>query len=172
MKNTYSRGELYYADLGTGVGSEQNGYRPVVIIQNDVGNKHSPTTIVAAISTQIKTKAKLPTHFHLSTDCGLPQPSMVMLEQIRTIDKARLDKYIGKLTEPNIQGLNHALAISIGLVPAPPSRITLCLCQACAKNFYGSGFYILRRIDPLQVEKQVCTYCGQRSGFDYSLEKR
>lgn len=60
MKKTYHRGELYYADLGTGIGSEQNGYRPVVVIQNDVGNKHSPTTIVAAISTQIKTKAKLP----------------------------------------------------------------------------------------------------------------
>ena len=65
MKNTYLRGELYYADLGTGIGSEQNGYRPVVIIQNDVGNKHSPTTIVAAISTQIRTKANLPTHYHL-----------------------------------------------------------------------------------------------------------
>lgn len=63
MKKTYHRGELYYADLGTGIGSEQNGYRPVVVIQNDVGNKHSPTTIVAAISTQIKTKAKLPHPF-------------------------------------------------------------------------------------------------------------
>ena len=63
MKNTYLRGELYYADLGMGIGSEQNGYRPVVIIQNDVGNRHSPTTIVAAISTQIKTKANLPTHY-------------------------------------------------------------------------------------------------------------
>ena len=65
MKKTYLRGEMYYADLGTGVGSEQNGYRPVVIVQNDVGNKFSPTTIVAAISTQIKTKAKLPTHYYL-----------------------------------------------------------------------------------------------------------
>lgn len=98
MKKTYHRGELYYADLGTGIGSEQNGYRPVVVIQNDVGNKHSPTTIVAAISTQIKTKAKLPTHFHVSPACGLAQPSIIMLEQIRTIDKARLEKYIGKLS--------------------------------------------------------------------------
>lgn len=172
MKQTYLRGELYYADLGTGIGSEQNGYRPVVIIQNDVGNRHSPTTIVAAISTQIKTKAKLLTHYNLQPGSGLVQPSMVMLEQIRTIDKTRLVQYIGRLSESNIQGLNHALAISIGLIPTPPSRITLCLCQTCAKNFYGSGFYILRRVDPLQVEKQVCTYCGQRRGFDYSLEKK
>ena len=80
MKNTYLRGELYYADLGTGIGSEQNGYRPVVIIQNDVGNRHSPTTIVAAISTQIRTKANLPTHYHLKPGSGLVQPSMVMLQ--------------------------------------------------------------------------------------------
>jgi len=97
MKRTYYRGELYYADLGIGVGSEQNGYRPVVVIQNDVGNKHSPTTIVAAVSTQIKSKAKLPTHFYVSHECGLVQPSIIMLEQIRTIDKTRMDKYIGKL---------------------------------------------------------------------------
>ena len=89
MNETYLRGELYYADLGTGIGSEQNGYRPVVIIQNDVGNRHSPTTIVAAISTRIGTKAKLPTHYHLGSENGLSQPSMVMLEQIRTIDKKR-----------------------------------------------------------------------------------
>lgn len=71
MKKTYHRGELYYADLGTGIGSEQNGYRPVVVIQNDVGNKHSPTTIVAAISTQIKTKASYPPIFMFLPPAGL-----------------------------------------------------------------------------------------------------
>lgn len=111
MKNTYLRGELYYADLGTGIGSEQNGYRPVVIIQNDVGNRHSPTTIVAAISTQIKIKANLPTHYHLKPGGGLVQPSMVMLEQIRTVDKTRLVQYIGKLSDGEIKGLNHASAL-------------------------------------------------------------
>lgn len=119
MKHTYSRGDLYFADLGTGIGSEQNGKRPVVIIQNDVGNRHSPTTIVAAISTQIKSKANLPTHYYLKPGSGLVQPSMVMLEQIRTIDKTRLSQYIGKLSQENLQGINHALAISIGLIPTP-----------------------------------------------------
>ena len=122
MKNIYLRGELYYADLGTGIGSEQNGYRPVVIIQNDVGNRHSPTTIVAAISTQIKTKANLPTHYHLKPGSGLVQPSMVMLEQIRTVDKTRLVQYIGKLSDGEIKGLNHALAVSIGLIPTTVIR--------------------------------------------------
>ena len=141
MKNTYLRGELYYADLGTGIGSEQNGYRPVVIIQNGVGNRHSPTTIVAAISTQIKTKANLPTHYHLKSGSGLVQPSMVMLEQIRTVDKTRLVQYIGKLSDGEIKGLNHALAISIGLIPTTPGKLTLCLCSTCAENFYSSGAY-------------------------------
>lgn len=170
MKNTYLRGEMYYADLGTGIGSEQNGYRPVVIIQNDVGNKHSPTTIVAAISTQIKTKAALPTHYYLKPGSGLVQPSMVMLEQIRTVDKARLVQYIGKLPDAEVKGLNHALAISIGLIPTAPEKLTLCLCSACAENFYGSGAYYLRRVNPMEVKKELCTYCNKRMGFDYEIK--
>ena len=172
MKNTYLRGELYYADLGTGIGSEQNGYRPVVIIQNDVGNWHSPTTIVAAISTQIKTKANLPTHYYLKPGSGLVQPSMVMLEQIRTVDKTRLVQYIGKLSDGEIKGLNHALAISIGLIPTTPGKLILCLCSTCAENFYGSGAYYLRRVNPIEVEKELCTYCNQRTGFAYELSPR
>ena len=169
MKRTYYRGELYYADLGIGVGSEQNGYRPVVVIQNDVGNKHSPTTIVAAVSTQIKSKAKLPTHFYVSHECGLVQPSIIMLEQIRTIDKARMDKYIGKLSESEILGLNHALAISIGLIPTSPTRITLCLCEACAQNYSVTGSFILRRKDLHENEKKLCNYCSKNVGEDYDV---
>ena len=115
MKKTYHRGELYYADLGTGIGSEQNGYRPVVVIQNDVGNKHSPTTIVAAISTQIKTKAKLPTHFYVSPACGLAQPSIIMLEQIRTIDKQRLKEFVCRVDKELMKKVNEALLISLEL---------------------------------------------------------
>ena len=172
MKNTYLRGELYFADLGTGIGSEQNGYRPVVIIQNDVGNRHSPTTIVAAISTQIRTKANLPTHYHLKPGSGLVQPSMVILEQIRTVDKTRLVQYIGKLSDGELKGLNHALAISIGLIPTTPEKLILCLCSTCAENFYGSGAYYLRRVNPIEVEKELCTYCNQRSGFTYEVSPR
>ena len=91
----FKRGELYYADLSPVVGSEQGGVRPVLIIQNDVGNKYSPTVIVAAITSQIN-KAKLPTHIELSAmEYGLPKDSVVLLEQVRTLDKRRLKEKIG-----------------------------------------------------------------------------
>ena len=169
MKNTYLRGELYYADLGTGIGSEQNGYRPVVIIQNDVGNRHSPTTIVAAISTQIKTKAKLPTHYFLRAGNGLLHPSVVMLEQIRTIDKTRLEHYIGTLSEKEVCGMNHALAVSIGLMPTTALKIKLCLCRTCAEVFLGSGAYILKQAKTFHKEPELCAYCSHNYGQEYEI---
>lgn len=99
MNKTYLRGDMYYADLGRGIGSEQEGYRPVLIIQNDTGNKHSPTVIVAAISSKVDAKAKLPTHYLLKAENGLELPSLVLMEQLRTIDKRRLETYIGHLEE-------------------------------------------------------------------------
>ena len=99
MNRTYHRGDMYYADLGRGIGSEQEGYRPVLIIQNDTGNKHSPTVIVAAISSKVDAKAKLPTHYLLKAENGLELPSLVLMEQLRTIDKRRLETYIGHLEE-------------------------------------------------------------------------
>lgn len=111
----YLRGDMYYADLGRGIGSEQKGYRPVLIIQNNVGNKHSPTVIIAAITSRVGVKAKLPTHYFVNTESGLEAPSIVLLEQIRTIDKKRLDSYIGHLSDIHIDGIDKALAISVGL---------------------------------------------------------
>ena len=107
------RGEIYYADLSPVVGSEQGGIRPVLIVQNDVGNRHSPTVIAAAITSQ-KEKAKLPTHIELSADgCGLAKDSVVLLEQIRTIDKKRLLKYICHIK--CVEKINQALKTSVGL---------------------------------------------------------
>lgn len=114
MSNFILRGELYYADLNPVVGSEQGGIRPVLIIQNDIGNKHSPTVIVAAITSKA-TKATLPTHCHLNPNIGLEQDSIALLEQIRTIDKQRLKDYIGALDHSDILAIDKALAISIGL---------------------------------------------------------
>lgn len=111
----YLRGDMYYADLGRGIGSEQKGYRPVLIIQNNIGNKHSPTVIIAAITSRVGVKAKLPTHYFVNTESGLEAPSIVLLEQIRTIDKKRLDSYIGHLSEEHINGIDKALAVSVGL---------------------------------------------------------
>ena len=111
---SFKRGDLYFADLSPVVGSEQGGVRPVLIIQNNVGNKYSPTIIVAAITSQIN-KAKLPTHIELSSDIyGLPKDSVVLLEQVRTLDKRRLKERIGELSPSKMQKVNTALLISLG----------------------------------------------------------
>ena len=112
------RGDLYYADLSPVVGSEQGGVRPVLIIQNDVGNKYSPTVIVSAITSQIN-KAKLPTHVEISSnEYGLNKDSVILLEQIRTIDKKRLREKIGCLDENMMIKVDDGLQISLGLFNA------------------------------------------------------
>ncbi|AEE97025.1 type II toxin-antitoxin system PemK/MazF family toxin [Mahella australiensis] len=110
------RGDLFYADLSPVVGSEQGGVRPVLVVQNDIGNKYSPTVIVAAITSQIN-KAKLPTHVEISaSDYGLPKDSVILLEQIRTIDKKRLREKIGYLSAETMKKVDEALQISFGLI--------------------------------------------------------
>ena len=109
------RGDIYYADLSPVVGSEQGGIRPVLVIQNDLGNKYSPTVIAAAITSQIN-KAKMPTHIELAAkDYGLNKDSVILLEQIRTIDKRRLREKIGRIDDGLMASVNNALSISFGL---------------------------------------------------------
>ncbi|MCR3956611.1 MAG: type II toxin-antitoxin system PemK/MazF family toxin [Gudongella sp.] len=109
------RGDIYYADLSPVIGSEQGGVRPILVIQNDVGNKYSPTIIIAAITSQIN-KARLPTHVEITAqDFGLPKDSVVLMEQIRTIDKKRLREKIGKFDEDMMRKVDQALKISVGL---------------------------------------------------------
>ncbi len=109
------RGEIYYADLSPVVGSEQGGIRPVLIVQNDVGNRHSPTVIAAAITSQ-RDKTHLPTHIEVQAEkCGLAKDSIVLLEQIRTIDKKRLKDKMGELDLRSMNKVNTALSISFGL---------------------------------------------------------
>ncbi len=110
------RGDIYYADLSPVVGSEQGGIRPVLIVQNDVGNKHSPTVIAAAITSQIN-KAKLPTHIELdSNGYGLVRDSVILLEQIRTLDKKRLKEKMGHLDDDLMAKVNNAITVSFGLL--------------------------------------------------------
>lgn len=108
------RGQIYYADLSPVVGSEQGGYRPVLIIQNDMGNRYSPTTIAAVITTR-KTKANLPTHIWLNSECGLPKESMVECEQVRTLDKKRLKEFMGTVSKEVMQEIDKGLKISFAL---------------------------------------------------------
>lgn len=110
------RGDIYYADLSPVIGSEQGGVRPVLVVQNDVGNKFSPTIIAAAITSQIN-KAKLPTHIEIDAqEYGLSKDSVVLLEQVRTIDKQRLKERIGHLDDELMDKVNEALSISFGLM--------------------------------------------------------
>ena len=112
---TVKRGDIYYADLSPVVGSEQGGVRPVLIVQNDVGNRYSPTVIAAAITSQTG-KARLPTHIEVHTDSGLAKSSIVLLEQIRTLDKRRLKDRMGHLDDETMTLVNDALSVSFGLV--------------------------------------------------------
>lgn len=109
------RGDIYYADLSPVIGSEQGGVRPVLIVQNDVGNKYSPTVIAAAITSQ-QDKSRLPTHINVNGDaCGLSKDSVVLLEQVRTLDKKRLKERMGNLTPQDMNKINKALFVSFGL---------------------------------------------------------
>ena len=111
---TIKRGDIYYADLNPVVGSEQGGIRPIIVLQNDVGNRYSPTIIAAATTSKLF-KAKLPTHIELSKDeTPLPKDSVVLLEQIRTIDKSRIKEKIGEIPPELMQQINDALLLSLG----------------------------------------------------------
>ncbi len=115
MELNVRRGDIFYADLSPVVGSEQGGVRPVLIVQNDTGNRYSPTVIAAAITSQTN-KTRLPTHIELSRHtCGLSRDSIVLLEQIRTIDKKRLKERMGRVDEAVMDRLDGAIAVSFGL---------------------------------------------------------
>lgn len=110
------RGDIYYADLSPVVGSEQGGVRPVLIIQNDVGNRYSPTVIAAAITSK-QSKNKLPTHIPIEAgECGLQRDSVVLLEQVRTLDKRRLKEKMGSVDVQSMKAINQALSVSFGLI--------------------------------------------------------
>lgn len=117
IKQGISRGDIYYADLNPVMGCEQGGVRPVLILQNDIGNRHSPTTIVCAITG--KPKKPLPTHTAITGAGRLSKESFALLEQIRTIDRTRLQGWVGRLDEQKMEEINQALSISVGLSPAP-----------------------------------------------------
>lgn len=115
-KMNVKRGDIYYADLSPVVGSEQGGIRPVLIVQNDVGNKYSPTVIAAAITSQ-QDKSRLPTHISVNGNaCGLSKDSVVLLEQVRTLDKQRLKERMGNLSTTDMNKINKALTVSFGLI--------------------------------------------------------
>lgn len=131
------RGDIYYADLSPVVGSEQGGLRPVLIIQNDVGNRYSPTVIAAAITSKM-TKAKMPTHIDVfASRVGLTKDSVILLEQIRTLDKRRLKEKMGHLDDELMGRVNNAISISFGLTQTPdatrPPRVYAQVSESAAE---------------------------------------
>ena len=185
MPDQVLRGQMYFADLNPIVGSEQGGFRPVLVIQNNVGNLFGPTIIVAPSTTEIK-KMRQPTHIGIPPFFGLPKESMAMLEQIRTIDKSRLDEYVGCLDDDVMDYIVEALGISVGLnkrmsstknsrqekKPADaPEELLLTLCPVCLSQFINSHEHIVKRVSRRQ-NKETCMYCNVRGGYDYRIIHR
>ena len=168
-KKEVQRGEIYHADLNPVFGSEQGGYSPVLIIQNNRGNRHSPTVIIAAITSRPKTK--LPTHVLIRGIEGLEKESFVLLEQIRTLDKLRLEDYVGKLNREQMMKVDKALRSSTGIKKLD-KPILMCLCPVCAKPFYNSKEHFIIRADQVQQIKEVCMFCNSRKGYDYLIRKK
>lgn len=168
-KRMIKRGDIYHADLNPVFGSEQGGYRPVLVIQNNRGNQHSPTVIVAAITS--KPKSKLPTHVAIPASIqGLEKDSVVLLEQLRTLDKKRLDDYIGTLDKQQMLKIDKALCSSTGM-RKQDKPIIMCLCPVCAKPFYDSTEHFIKRTDKNQDSKETCMFCNVRQGYDYLLRR-
>ena len=119
----YRRGDIYLVDLGTNVGSEQGGCRPVLLLQNDVGNHYAPPLIVAPVSSRYWKKTNQPTHSLIEGISNLSSPSVVLAEQLITIDKVRVKKYLGKVPEEQMQGINKAVSVSLGLEQPDITRI-------------------------------------------------
>ncbi len=154
------RGEIYLYDFGTNEGSIQNGLRPALVVQCDEGNKASCTTVIAAMTTVIK-KRYLPSHIILGDRFGLKEPSMVMLEQLRTVNQADLLEYIG---------VKKALGLWVDKPYRKPADMR-CLCVKCLESYKNSPNYIVKRLDPFAKAKDKCDKC-QSYGYDYLVIER
>ena len=169
-------GDIYYCNLGVTNGSVQSGVRPVLVVQTNRLNANSPTVVVAAI-TAVKKKTDMNTHVELNTDCGLKEPSMVMLEQLRTVDKdIELDNFVGRLTDDDkINEIKRGLKFAVGIPVKPKGErkgIALSLCPHCRSEFQSVPENIVKRLDPFQVEKELCDKCQVRYGYDYMIFKK
>lgn len=166
------RGEIYWYDFGNDSGSVQQGLRPAMVIQADNINMHSPTTIIAAITTANKAM-HLPTHIFIGENYGLSQPSTVMIEQMRTANQNSLGSYIGILEDEHIlRTISKAIKKATGLWHYQTSRDEVrCLCISCLHEYMDTNSYIISRINPFQREKEPCDRCD-RLGYDYTLRAK
>ncbi len=171
MNRTYHRGDMYYADWAGESAPSRKVIARSLLFRTILETSTAPRSLWRHIQ-QSGRQGQAAHHYLLKAENGLELPSLVLMEQLRTIDKRRLETYIGHLEEQHIRRLNRALAVSVGLIEETSKNLIMCLCPACANNFYGTGSYYLRRVHPGRVEKDICTYCGQRPGFDYEVVKK
>lgn len=169
-------GDIYMCDLGKNNGSVQSGVRPVLVIQNNIGNMNSPTIAVAPITSILK-KLTQPTHILLDTSCGLKKDSMVMLEQVCTVDKRiALIEYVGYVKDKKaIYNIQQGLLVQFGIVyKKQPDRsaLILSLCPKCKTEFETIPDNIVRRVDPLKSEKERCDKCQVNFGYEYLILKK
>lgn len=167
------RGDLFYYDFGDNSGSVQSGERPVLVVQADDYNQNAPTIIVAAVTSVIK-KRYLPSHIILGEEFGLKKPSMVLLEQIRTVNREDLREYIGTVDDDKLfRQINATLKKTFGLwVYKPEERENIrCLCPKCLNDYIHNPDYIVRRLDPFAKRKDRCDKCD-RDGWDYVVTDR
>lgn len=167
------RGEIYLYDFGKNEGSIQNGLRPVLVVQCDEGNQASTTTMIAALTSAIK-KRYLPSHIILGDRFGLREPSMVMLEQLKTINQVDLVSYIGIIDDDKIiRRINNGLRKALGLwVYKPKNRGEIrCLCGRCLQDYKSNPDYIVKRYDPFTRIKQKCDKCDN-TGFEYVVRDK
>ena len=168
------RGEIYVYDFGSNPGSIQSGLRPVLVLQGNEFNDHSPTTIVAPITSVIK-KNYLPSHVFLGPEYGLKKPSMAMLEQLKTINQSQLGKYIGIVDDERTQKqIWKAFKKTLGMwdYTRNQSQSVYCLCHRCLDDFRSRPNVIVSRLDPFNSVKDFCTVCNTRYGYDYVVIER
>ena len=174
MKNReIHRGDLYYYDFGNCTGSVQSGERPVLVVQADDYNHNAPTIIVAAVTSVMK-KRYLPSHIELGENFGLKKQSMVLLEQVQTVNKSELKEYIGTVDDEQIiRQINITLKKTFGLWYYKPEKQgnIRCLCPKCLKGYIQSPDYIVRRLDPFAKVKEKCDKC-EGYGWDYVVIDR
>lgn len=167
---TIKRGDIYYYDFGNSVGSIQNGKRPVLVLQTEIFSKTSPTVIVAAI-TSVNKKKYLPSHIYLGERFGLSKPSMVLLEQMRTINKHELIDYVGFVDDELVwKNINHGLKKTFGLWIYNKNRLceVHCLCKDCLNKYMQNKNLIMHRVNPFNRKKTKCDMCNN-FGYDYIL---
>jgi len=168
MTQKYFRGQIYFVDFDPAQGSEQGGVRPALVLQNNIGNQHSPTLIVAPITSS--KKPQLPVHLPISGVHSLRKGSTVLLEQIRVVDKARVGKYMGSVGYVGMKLIDAALMVSLDIRHLDKESTEMSLCPICKSQFEDSGFdvwLISKPSDP----KEFCDYCNHRTGFCYEVTR-